>query len=99
MSAETRSQEEKASNEVCLTYRANGEKGIHHMTYLKILAYARRGIEAEIDYFRGMQDKAIEGAGVLGEAHPLARMAQEQIDALKVDMATIDELQEIHDRK
>ena len=33
------------------------------MTYLKILSYARRGIRAEIDNYRAMQEKALEGAG------------------------------------
>ena len=33
------------------------------MTYLKILMYARAGIQAKIDEYRGMQEKALEGAG------------------------------------
>lgn len=69
------------------------------MTYLKILMYARKGIRAEIDYLREMQDKALEGAGAHAEAKSLADGLQAQIDALEVDMATIDELQEIYDRK
>lgn len=69
------------------------------MTYLKILSYARKGIRAEIDYLCGMQDKALEGAGAYGEARTLAQGLQAQIDTLEVDMETIDELQEIHDRK
>lgn len=69
------------------------------MTYLKILSYARRGIRAEIDRYREMQNKALEGAGAHPEAKGLARSIQDMIDALEVDMATIDELQEIHDRK
>ena len=32
------------------------------MTYLKILMYARAGIQAKIDEYRGMQEKALEGA-------------------------------------
>lgn len=69
------------------------------MTYLKILSYARRGIRAEIDNYRGMQEKALEGAGSHAGAQTLARKCQDMIDDLEVDMATIDELQEIHDRK
>lgn len=69
------------------------------MTYLKILMYARRGIRAEIDRIREIQNKALEGAGSHKEARQLADGLQSQIDALEVDMATIDELQEIHDRE
>ena len=69
------------------------------MTYLKILMYARAGIQAKIDEYRGMQEKALEGAGAHAGAKTLARKCQEMIDGLEVDMATIDELQEIHDRK
>lgn len=69
------------------------------MTYLKILMYARAGIQAKIDEYRGMQEKALEGAGAHPEAKGLADGLQNMIDALEVDMATIDELQEIHDRK
>lgn len=69
------------------------------MTYLKILSYARRGIRAEIDNYRAMQEKALAGAGAHPEAKSLADWLQSMIDALEVDMATIDELQEIHDRK
>ena len=69
------------------------------MTYLKILSYARRGIRAEIDNYRGMQEKALEGAGSHAGAQTLARKCQDMIDDLEVDMATIDELQEIHDRE
>ena len=69
------------------------------MTYLKILMYARAGIQAKIDEYRGMQEKALEGAWAHAGAKTLARKCQEMIDGLEVDMATIDELQEIHDRK
>ena len=68
------------------------------MTYLKILSYARRGIRAEIEQNREMQSKALQGAGAYPEAKKLADGFQAMIDALEVDMATIDELQEIHDR-
>lgn len=69
------------------------------MTYLKILSYARRGIRAEIDSFRAMQERALKGAGAHPEAKSLADRIQQMIDDLEVDMVTIDELQEIHDRK
>ena len=46
-----------------------------------------------------MQEKALAGAGAHPEAKSLADGLQNMIDALEVDMATIDELQEIHDRK
>lgn len=69
------------------------------MTYLKILMYARKGIRAEIDNYRAMQEKALEGAGAHPEAKSLADGLQSMIDALQVDMVTIDELQEIHDRE
>lgn len=69
------------------------------MTYLKILSYARRGIRAEIEQNREIQSKALQGAGAYPEAKKLADGFQAMIDALEVDMATIDELQEIHDRE
>lgn len=69
------------------------------MTYLKILMYARKGIQAEIDRLREMQQKALEGAGAYEGARRLADGLQREIDALEVEYATIDELQEIHDRK
>lgn len=64
------------------------------MTYLEILGYARKGVEAEIAYYRAMQEKALQG-----QAHDLARFAQISIDALEVKRATLDELEEIHNRK
>ena len=39
------------------------------MTYLKILMYAREGVQSKINEYRQMQDKALEGAG----AHPEAK--------------------------
>ena len=56
-------------------------------------------LQAKIDEYRGMQEKALEGAGAHAGAKALARKCQEMIDGLEVDMATIDELQEIHDRE
>lgn len=64
------------------------------MTYLEILSYARKGIQAEIDKHHAMQEKALEG-----QAHDIARYAQETIDALEVKRATLDEIEEIHNRK
>ena len=57
------------------------------MTYLKILMYARAGIQAKIDEYRGMREKALEGAGAHAVAKTLARKCQEMIDGLEVDMA------------
>ena len=64
------------------------------MTYLEILSWARKGIAAESAKLREMQDKAIEG-----QALDLMQVFQEQIDALDVKMATLDEIEEIHNRK
>lgn len=64
------------------------------MTYLEILMWARKGIVAEIAKLREMQTKALEG-----QAHDLARAFQEQIDRLDVKRATLDELEEIHNRE
>lgn len=64
------------------------------MTYTEILEWARRGIKAEQARIREMQEKALEG-----QALPLARQAQDAIDKLDVRLATIDEIQELHDRK
>lgn len=64
------------------------------MTYLEILSYARKGIAAEIERLRAMQEKALEG-----QAHDIARYAQETIDALEVKRATLDEIEAIHNRK
>ena len=69
------------------------------MTYLKILMYAREGVQSKINEYRQMQDKALEGAGANPEAKKLADGLQNMIDALEVDMATLDELEEIHNRK
>ena len=64
------------------------------MTYLEILNCARKGMAAEDARLREMQDKAIEG-----QAHDLMRTIQEQIDALDVKKATLDEIEDIHNRK
>lgn len=64
------------------------------MTYLEILSYARKGIQAEIDKYRAMQEKALDG-----QAHDVARYAQETIDVPEAKRATLDEIEEIHNRK
>ena len=51
------------------------------------------------DVYKRQQERALEGAGAHAGAKTLARKCQEMIDGLEVDMATIDELQEIHDRE
>lgn len=64
------------------------------MTYLEILGWARKGINAEKDNYRAMQEKALEG-----QAHDIACHCQERIDALDVGLATLDEIEELHNRK
>jgi len=64
------------------------------MTYTEILEWARRGIKAEQTRIRQMQEKALEG-----QALAIARQAQDEIDRLAVHLATLDEIQELHDRK
>ena len=64
------------------------------MTYLEILSWARKGLAAEKAKWREMQDKAIEG-GVLD----ITRGAQEKIEEIEVKEATLDELEEIHNRR
>lgn len=64
------------------------------MTYLEILGWARRGIKAEQQHYREMQDKAIAGG-----AHDIMRHCQATIDKLDVDLATLDEIEELHNRK
>lgn len=64
------------------------------MTYLEILNWARRGIAAEKEKMRDMQERAI-----FGGAGNLVRSIQEEIDRLEVKEATLDELEEIHDRR
>ena len=59
-----------------LTYRHDGEKGTA-MTYLEILGWARKGLQAEKANYRQMQEKALEG-----QAHDIAGHCQERIDEL-----------------
>lgn len=64
------------------------------MTYLEILSWARKGVAAEKAKLHEMQDKALEG-----QAHDLARHIQEQIDALEVKAETLNEIEDLHNRK
>ena len=64
------------------------------MTYLEILSWARKGMKAEKEEYRAMQEKAIEGQSL-----QLADMAQEHIDQIEVWEATLDEIEELHNRK
>lgn len=64
------------------------------MTYLEILSWARKGLAAEKAKFREMQDKAIEGS-----AQQLMEKIQEQIDGIEVKEATLDEIEDLHNRK
>lgn len=64
------------------------------MTYLEILGWARKGIRIEQEKLHMMQEKAIEG-----QALDIARHCQEQIDDMDVKLATLDEIEELHNRK
>ena len=64
------------------------------MTYLEILSWARKGVAAEKAKLREMQDKAIEG-----QARALMEAFQDQIDEIEVKEATLDEIEELHNRK
>lgn len=64
------------------------------MTYLEILSWARKGLAAEKAKWREMQEKAIEGG-----AMDITRGAQEKIEEIEVKEATLDDLEEIHNRR
>ena len=64
------------------------------MTYLEILGWARKGVIAEMENYRQMQEKALEG-----QAHDIAGHCQKMIDELDVRLATLDEIEELHNRK
>lgn len=64
------------------------------MTYLEILGWARMGDLAEKKNYRQMQEKALEG-----QAHDIAGHCQKMIDELDVRLATLDEIEELHNRK
>ncbi len=64
------------------------------MTYLEILRWARKGLSAEKAKWREMQEKAIEGG-----AKSIVDGAQEKIEEIEVKEQTIDDLEEIHNRR
>ncbi len=70
------------------------------MTYLELLSWARRGIAAEQDKLRHMKEKAAEGManGARG-AKTLYEGCMEQLDGLDVKLATIDEIEDLHNRQ
>lgn len=51
------------------------------MTYLEILGWARKGVIAEKENYRQMQEKALEG-----QAHDIACHCQKCIDELEADL-------------
>jgi hypothetical protein len=64
------------------------------MTYLEILSWARKGLAAEKAKWREMQEKAIEGGAL-----DITRGAQEKIEEIEVKEDTLDDLEEIHNRR
>lgn len=64
------------------------------MTYLEILGWARKGVRADKEKHREMQEKALEG-----QAFDIAGHCQEVIDTLDVKLATLDEIEDLHNRK
>ena len=64
------------------------------MTYLEILGWARKGLQADKEKHREMQEKALEG-----QALDIAGHCQEVIDTLDVKLATLDEIEDLHNRK
>ncbi|MEL4861568.1 hypothetical protein AAEU42_10015 [Pseudoflavonifractor phocaeensis] len=63
------------------------------MTYLEILHWARKGIQAEQKQLRELQDKAIEK-----QSRKFMEDCQEHIDELDVYLVTLKELEQIHNR-
>lgn len=64
------------------------------MTYLELLSWARKGLTAEKAKWREMQEKAIEGG-----AKSIVDGAQQKIEEIEVKESTLDELEEIHNRR
>lgn len=64
------------------------------MTYSELLGWARKGIQAEQAKHHEMQEKAIEG-----QANDIMRFCQQRIDEMDVKLATLDEIEDIHNRK
>ncbi len=67
------------------------------MTYLELLSWARKGIFAEQATFQRMKESAADG--MASGAKSLYEGCMEKLDALDVKLATIDELEEIHNRE
>ena len=64
------------------------------MTYLEILGLARKGLRADKDKLREMQTKMIEGGNKI-----MVEKLQDSIDEIEVKEATLDEIEELHNRK
>lgn len=64
------------------------------MTCLELLCWARKGLAAEKDKWHEMQRKAIEGG--VGD---IVRGAQEKIEAIEVMEQSINDLEDIHNRR
>lgn len=64
------------------------------MTYLELLSWARKGLATEKAKWREMQEKAIEGGAL-----DITRGAQEKIEEIEIKEATLDDLEEIHNRR
>lgn len=64
------------------------------MTCLELISWARKGLAAEKAKWREMQEKAIEGGAL-----DITRGAQEKIEEIEVKEATLDDLEEIHNRR
>ena len=77
-----------------LTYRHDGEKGAA-MTYLEILGWARKGRHRR----KGKTIARCRRRLWRGQAHDIAGHCQKMIDELDVRLATLDEIEELHNRK
>ena len=69
-------------------------KGNDEMSYLEILSWARKGIQAEKENLRTMQSKAQEG-----QILDIVQHCQEQINILDGRAATLDEIEDLHNRE
>ncbi len=64
------------------------------MTYLELLSWARKGLAADKAKWREMQERAI-----VGGAKDIIDGAQEKIEEIEVKETTLEELEEIHNRR
>lgn len=64
------------------------------MTYLELLSWARKGLAADKAKWREMQERAI-----VGGARDIIDGAQEKIEEIEVKESTLEELEEIHNRR